>query len=143
LLFALVVGCGHAEPHGRQQVASAEPDDGVRVKGSSVHAHILALIGRGQFAEAQALIAEASAAGLLTRELSTRLTARISLLTMKLGEVPARLQRVANFPSQLKDLTLFEIKQLLERKDFAQATHAQLLLAEKLIEQQNRLLDKL
>ncbi|QRN98191.1 hypothetical protein JRI60_03720 [Archangium violaceum] len=47
-----------------------------------------------------------------------------------------------DFPSQLRDHTLFQIKQMLEHKDFTLATQAQLKLAEKLIEQQDRLMEK-
>ncbi|ATB40943.1 hypothetical protein CYFUS_006405 [Cystobacter fuscus] len=49
---------------------------------------------------------------------------------------------MSDFPSQLRDFTLFEIKQLLESRDFTLATQSQLKLAEKLIEQQERLMGK-
>jgi hypothetical protein len=116
--------------------------DGVRVKGSSAHARILALIARGEFAEAQLLISEASAAGLISKEVATRHLHRISVLTTRLGEIPATLQRAPNFPSQLKDHTLFQIRQMLEAKDFSLATSAQLRMAVKLIEDQKRLMEK-
>lgn len=103
---------------------------------------IWALIAQGQFAEAQVLIAESTAAGLLSQTQATRMLERITLLGTRLGQVPATLQRVKDFPSQLREHTLFQIKQLLERKDFTLATQAQLKLAEKLIEQQERLMEK-
>jgi DNA-binding transcriptional regulator WhiA len=100
------------------------------------------MIAQGQFAEAQALIAESAAAGLITQQVAARMLERITLLNTRLGQVPATLQRVADFPSQLRDFTLFQIKQLLERRDFTLATQSQLKLAEKLIEQQERLMEK-
>ncbi len=151
-------GCGHAEA-----VRRAEPGSGLRVecargdegacgadesteetrsKGGTVSARIWAMIAQGQFAEAQALIAESAAAGLITQQVAARMLERITLLNTRLGQVPATLQRVADFPSQLRDFTLFQIKQLLERRDFTLATQSQLKLAEKLIEQQERLMEK-
>ncbi|KFE69933.1 hypothetical protein [Hyalangium minutum] len=67
---------------------------------------------------------------------------RISVLSTKLGESPARLRRVKDFPSQLKDFTLFEIKTMLDKNDFSLATQAQLQTARKLIEEQSRLMEK-
>ncbi|HYO58224.1 hypothetical protein [Archangium sp.] len=119
-----------------------EAEEGTRSKGGTVSARIWALIAKGQFAEAQALIAESAAAGLIGQEQATRMMERITLLTTRLGDIAARLQRVANFPSQLKNHTLFEIKQMLERRDYSLATHAQLKMAEKLIERPERLMEK-
>lgn len=158
--WALVcaAGCGHgeatqrAEPGSGLRVECARGDEGAcgadesqeetRSKGGTVSARIWALIAKGQFAEAQVLIAESAAAGLIGREQAARMTERITLLSTRLGDVAARLQRVANFPSQLKDHTLFEIKQLLERRDYSLATHAQLKMAEKLIERPEHLMEK-
>ncbi len=158
--WALVcaAGCGHGEAARRGEpgeglsVACARGDEGAcgadeaeertRSKGGSVSARIWALIAQGQFAEAQVLIAESAAAGLISQQQAAKMLERITLLTTKLGQVPATLQRVRDFPSQLRDFTLFQIKQLLERKDFTLATQAQLKLAEKLIEQQERLMEK-
>ncbi|AKJ08289.1 Hypothetical protein AA314_09915 [Archangium gephyra] len=119
-----------------------ESREETRSKGGTVSARIWALIAQGQFAEAQALIAESAAAGLITQQTATRMAERITLLTTRLGQVPATLQRVKDFPSQLRDHSLFQIKQMLEQKDFTLATQAQLKLAEKLIEQQERLMEK-
>jgi hypothetical protein len=116
--------------------------DGVRVKGSSAQARILTLIARGEFAEAQVLISEASAAGLISKEVATRHLHRINVLTTRLGEIPATLQRTPDFPSQLKDHTLFQIRMMLEARDFSLATSAQLRMAVKLIEDQKRLMEK-
>ncbi|HYO71850.1 MAG TPA: hypothetical protein VEU33_37810 [Archangium sp.] len=149
-------GCGHGEAARREgaglRVECARGDEGAcgadgsgeetRSKGGTVSARIWALIAQGQFAEAQVLIAESAAAGLITQQTATRMVERITLLTTRLGQVPATLQRVKDFPSQLRDHSLFQIKQMLESKDFTLATQAQLKLAEKLIEQQERLMEK-
>lgn len=151
-------GCGHGESARREEpgeglrVECARGDEGAcgaeesreetRSKGGTVSARIWALIAQGQFAEAQALIAESAAAGLISQQVATKMVERITLLTTRLGQVPATLQRVKDFPSQLRDHSLFQIKQMLERRDFTLATQAQLKLAEKLIEQQERLMEK-
>ncbi len=119
-----------------------EVDEGTRSKGGTVSARIWALIAQGQFAEAQLLIAESTAAGLLSQQQAARMVERITLLNTRLGQVPASLQRVRDFPSQLREHTLFQIKQLLEQRNYTLATQAQLKLAEKLIEQQDRLMEK-
>lgn len=151
-------GCGHGEAARRGEsgeglsVACARGDEGAcgaeeleegtRSKGGTVSARIWALIAQGQFAEAQALIAESAAAGLISQQVATKMLERITLLSTRLGDISARLQRVANFPSQLKNHTLFEIKQLLERRDYSLATQAQLKMAEKLIERPDHLMEK-
>lgn len=112
------------------------------VGGSTVSLRIWALIAQGEFAEAQFLIAESVGAGLLSQAQATRMLERITLLNTRLGQVPASLQRVKDFPSQLREHTLFQIKQLLEKRDFTLATQSQLKLSEKLIEQQDRLMEK-
>jgi hypothetical protein len=61
---------------------------------------------------------------------------------MRLGQIPASLQRAPDFPSQLKDYTLFQIKQMLDTHDFGIATEAQLRLAKKLLENTDRLMQK-
>ncbi len=115
----------------------------MRIKGNSVVARIHALIAQGQFAEAEALIAESSAAGLLSQPQATRLLERIAQLNTRLGEIPARLQRAKDFPSQLKDYTLYQIEKMMDDGDFSLATKAQLKEAAKLIKEQTRLMDKL
>ena len=144
------MGCGHGEAglrvgcaRGDEGACGAEEvEEGTRGKGGTVSARIWALIAQGQFAEAQVLIAESAAAGLLSQTQATRMVERITLLGTRLGQVPATLQRAKDFPSQLREFTLFQIKQMLERRDFTLATQAQLKLAEKLIEQQERLMEK-
>jgi hypothetical protein len=101
------------------------------------------LIKNGQFAEAQVLIQESVKGGLMPHATATAMLARIQLLNTKLGEIPARLQRVANFPAVLKDHTLHEILILLEQRDYSVATQAQLMTAKKLIEQSPRLMEKI
>ncbi|WP_257451147.1 hypothetical protein [Archangium lipolyticum] len=125
------------------QVERDQPDDGVRVKGSTVVTRIHALIAQGKFAEAEALIAESSAAGLLSKSQAARLLERIAQLNTKLGDIPARLHRAKGFPSQLKDYTLYQIEKMLDGGDFSLATKAQLKEAAKLIKEQTRLMDKL
>lgn len=146
MLFA--GACGHGssgvrEESGVPRVEHAEPDDGVRVKGSTVVTRIQVLIGQGRFAEAEALIAESSASGLLSKPQATRLLERIAQLNTKLGDIPARLQRAKDFPSQLKDYTLYQIEKMLDDGDFSLATQAQLKEAAKLIKEQARLMEKL
>jgi hypothetical protein len=67
---------------------------------------------------------------------------KIAVLNTKLGEIPARLQRAPDFPSQLKDFTCFQIEGMLKSADYSLATQAQLRMAIKLIEQQPRLMEK-
>jgi hypothetical protein len=109
---------------------------------NSAAARIQALIAQGQFAEAEALIAEASAGGLISREHAARLLNDIVRLNMRLGQIPATLQRAKDFPSQLREYTLHEIEQMLNQKDFSLATQAQLRMAKKLILEAPRLMEK-
>ncbi len=121
-----------------------EPEDGIRIKGgNSVSARIWVLIENGQFAEAQALLAEAQASGLVAAPLATRMLDRITLLNTRVGQLPATLQRARDFPSQLKDYTLLEVRQMLEREDFSLATKAQLNSVVKLLQNPKRLMQKL
>ncbi len=138
VLAFLSGACGHGSSGVRE-----EPEEGVRAKGSTVVTRIQALIGQGQFVEAEALIAESSAASLLSKPQATRLLESIARLNTRLGEVPARLQRAKDFPSQLKDYTLYQIQKMLDDGDFSLATQAQLKKAVKLISEQPRLMDKL
>lgn len=138
MLAFLSGACGHGSSGVR-----GEPEEGVRVKGSTVVARIQALIGQGRFVEAEALIAESSAASLLSKPQATQLLESIAKLNTRLGEIPARLQRAKNFPSQLKDYTLYQIQKMLDDGDFSLATKAQLKEAAKLIKEQPRLMDKL
>lgn len=152
LLFLFYTGCGHQASHrsGSGSALGAEPcEEYVLVEGeednilcNSASARIWALIGKGQFTEAQVLIAESQAAGLLTAQQAAQMLDRITLLNTRLGQIPASLQRVANFPSQLKDYTLFQIQSMLSCKDFSLATQPQLKLAIKLLKESERLMQK-
>jgi hypothetical protein len=100
------------------------------------------LTGQGQFAEAEALIAEGTVAGLLSKPQATRMLEEIAKLTTRLGQLPGRLHRATDFPSQLKDYTLYQIERMLKTSDFSLATKAQLQMAQKLIRQETRLMQK-
>ncbi|QRK06528.1 hypothetical protein JQX13_41610 [Archangium violaceum] len=119
-----------------------EPEEGVRTKGNTVATRIHALIAQGRFAEAEALIAEASAGGLLSQPHATRLLNDIARLNTRLGDIPASLQRAKDFPSQLREYTLYQIEKMLSGKDFSIATQAQLKMAKKLILEAPRLMEK-
>lgn len=147
-------GCSHGDAAAIREEPSAqaaaissfddeEPEEGVRFKGGTLSSRIWVLIGQGQFAEAEALIAEGTASGLISQPVAARMLDRIALLNTKLGQIPASLQRAPNFPSQLKDYTLFEIKQMLEQKDFSLATRAQLDMVKKLLQDPDRLMEKM
>ncbi|HYO56806.1 hypothetical protein [Archangium sp.] len=85
----LAGGCNHGGSAVRQEPGTewaadtayaSEPDEGVRIKGcNSASARIWVLINNGQFAEAQALIAEAKASGLIAAPLATRMLDRITV----------------------------------------------------------------
>lgn len=150
----LASGCGAGpravrEEAGTPWAADAayadEPEECVRITtcGNSVSVRIWALINNGQFAEAQALIAEAKASGLVAAPLAKRMLDRITLLNMRLGEIHATLQRAPDFPTQLRDYTLFEIIKMQQRNDFSLATKLQLNMVKKLLEQPERLMGKL
>ena len=157
-LFCVLVllgiwGCSHGdgavireESATRQGVGYGSFDEelnqGVRVKGTTLSTRIWALIGQGHFAEAEALIAEGTVAGLLSKPQATRMLEEIAKLTTRLGQLPGRLHRAPDFPSQLKDYTLYQIERMLKTSDFSLATKAQLQMAQKLIRQETRLMQK-
>ncbi len=141
VLTHLVGGCAGGVAQSRNE-RGAQVDDGGG-GGDSVSPRILALIARGQFTEAQVLIQESVKGGLMSQAAATSLLARIQLLNTKLGEIPTRLQRGANFPAVLKDYTLYQIRTMLERKDFSIASVSQLRTAKKLFEEQERLMEKI
>ncbi|HYO52556.1 hypothetical protein [Archangium sp.] len=107
-----------------------------------MHIRGLLLVSSILFGMGCSLIAEGTASGLLSQPQAVRLLERIAQLNTKLGELPARLQRAPDFPSQLKDYTLFQIKRMLDGGDFSLATEAQLRMAKKLLENPERLMDK-
>lgn len=141
LILLMTGACTHVSSNVREQRVVLRATAG-RSGCNSAAARIQALMAQGQFAEARALIAEASAGGLLSQPQAARLLNDIARLSTKLGDVHARLQRVKDFPSQLKDYTLYEIEQMLKQKDFSIATTDQLKLAKKLILESPRLMEK-
>ena len=148
LLVILATGCSHGsksiQAWDSRITYTDDFDEGVRTKGgNTASTRIWVLINNGQFAEAEALIAEAKAAGLVAAPEAARMLDRIALLNMRLGQLPATLQRARDFPSRLRDYNLFEIKQMLEKKDFSQATESQLKMAIKLLQNSDRLMEKL
>ena len=146
-----VGGCAHSteptgDPFGSRRVERLPydaPADGVRTGCSTVGARINVLIAKGQFAEAEALIAEATAGGLISQPQAAEKLQKIAQLSTRVGQLSASLQRAKDFPSQLKDYTLFEIKQMLQNKDFSLATEAQLKMVKKLLEDPERVLEKM
>jgi hypothetical protein len=150
VLMLFINGCGHAAGSTRdasvsqwvERLSFNEPGDGIRDKCSTVSARIHALIANGQFAEAEALIAEASAGGLISQSHVAEKLRQIAQLSTRVGQLPASLQRAKDFPSQLKDHTLFEIKRMLQRKDFRLATESQLKMVKKLLEDPERVMEK-
>lgn len=143
LLILLLASGLHGCSHGTSaSLPDAEQDAGIRTKGGSASARIWALIAKGQFAEAEALIAEGTRSGLIATATAQKMLEKIAVLNTKLGEIPARLQRAPDFPSQLKDFTCFQIEGMLKTADYSLATQAQLRMAVKLIEQQSRLMEK-
>ncbi|WP_225414594.1 hypothetical protein [Stigmatella hybrida] len=132
-------GCSHGGSSGRPD---ADQQEGIRAKGGSANVRIWALIAKGQFAEAQALLAEGTRSGLIAPAAAQKMLEKIAVLNTKLGEIPARLQRAPDFPSQLKDFTCFQIESMLKAADYSLATQPQLRMAVKLIEQQSRLMEK-
>jgi hypothetical protein len=153
LVLLTTWGCGHGdatvtrEESGARQVAGEVPfngelEEGARAECSTLSTRIWVLIGQGQFAEAEALIAEGTVAGLLSKPQATRMLEEVAKLTMRLGQLPGRLHRAPDFPSQLKDFTLYQIERMLKTNDFSLATKAQLQMAQKLIRQEARLMQK-
>ena len=110
---------------------------------NSAEARITHLLSEGQFAEAEALVAESRAAGLLEQSAAVSLRKSIAEQSMKLGDIPARLQRVASFPANLREHSRFEIQRMLDLKNFSVATKKELQTALKLLKEQTRLMEKI
>ncbi|MDY7229950.1 hypothetical protein [Hyalangium rubrum] len=114
---------------------------------NSAEARITHLISEGQFAEAEALVADSAASGLVEQATATAFRRQIADLSMKLGEIPARLQRVPSFPSRLKDFTRHDLQKMYDAGDFSIATKKELQTALKLLKDvakdNSRLLQKL
>lgn len=137
LLLGALTSCAH--PH--------EERGGAGFGRNTAEARINHLIAEGQFAEAEALIAESASAGLVEQSVAVSLRRQIADLSMKLGEIPARLQRVPNFPAKLKDFTRFHIQKMYDSADFGIASKKELQTALKLLrdaaKDNSRLLQKL
>lgn len=137
LLLGALTSCAH--PH--------EEGGGAGFGRNTAEARINHLIAEGQFAEAEALIAESASAGLVEQSVAVSLRRQIADLSMKLGEIPARLQRVPNFPAKLKDFTRFHIQKMYDSADFGIASKKELQTALKLLrdaaKDNSRLLQKL
>ncbi|MCE9669164.1 hypothetical protein LY474_15230 [Myxococcus stipitatus] len=105
------------------------------------------LIGEGQFAEAEVLIQESATAGLIEQSAATTFRRTIADLSMKLGDIPARLQRVPSFPARLKDFTRYQLQKMYDSADFSVGTKKELQVALKLLKDvakdNSRLLQKL
>lgn len=138
VVVTLLSGC--ATP--RAGLLQQEVGSGGGFGRSSAEARITHLISEGQFAEAEALISESSASGILEESTATALRKAIAEQSMKLGDIPATLQRVAGFPARLRDYTRFQLQRMLEQKDFSLATKKELQLALKLLKEQKRLMEK-
>jgi hypothetical protein len=100
------------------------------------------LISEGQFTQAEALISESASSGLLEHSAAAALRRAIAEQSMKLGELPASLQRVGSFPARLRDFSRFQLQRMLERKDFSIATKKELQTALKLLKEHKRLMEK-
>jgi hypothetical protein len=80
------------------------------------------LISEGQFVEAEALLNSSASSGLIEQSAATALRRAIAEQSMRLGDLPASLQRVGSFPARLKDFNRHQIQRMLDRKDFSIAT---------------------
>jgi len=77
LLLLLAAGCGHTSTTTRGGAPECEEDTGVRTRcGDSATLRIQLLITRGELAEAEALLVQALAAGLVTQAAAERLRER-------------------------------------------------------------------
>lgn len=129
--------------------ACAHVDDGggAGFGRNSAEARITHLISEGQFAEAEALVSESVSSSLIEQSAAVAFRRQIANLSMKLGEIPPRLQRVTGFPARLKDFTRHEIQKMYDAGDFSLATKKELQTALKLLKDvakdNSRLLQKL
>jgi hypothetical protein len=137
LLGSVLISCAHSHDEG----------GGAGFGRSSAEARINHLIAEGQFAEAEALIAESASSSVIEQSTATALRRQIADLSMKLGEIPARLQRVPNFPAKLRDFTRFQLQKMYDAQDFSIASKKELQTALKLLKDvakdSSRLLQKI
>lgn len=139
LCTAILLG-GCASP--RAGHVPEESGSGAGFGRNSAEARITHLISEGRFAEAEALISESKAAGLLEEAAAVTLRKAITQQTLKLGDIHATLQHVAGFPARLRDYTRFQIQRMLDQRDFSIATKKELQTALKLLKEQKRLMEK-
>ncbi|MCP3100966.1 hypothetical protein LZ198_19005 [Myxococcus sp. K15C18031901] len=136
VLGALLVSCAHPDSGG-----------GGGFGRNSAEARIVHLIGEGQFAEAEVLIQESATSGLIEHSAAASFRRTIADLSMKLGDIPARLQRVPSFPARLKDFTRHQLQKMYDAADFSVGTKKELQVALKLLKDvakdNSRLLQKL
>ncbi|AGC42021.1 hypothetical protein MYSTI_00671 [Myxococcus stipitatus DSM 14675] len=141
VLALFMLGCGLVS------CAHASEGSGGGFGRNSAEARITHLISDGQFAEAEALVAESASSGLIEQSAAATFRRHIADLSMKLGEIPARLQRVSGFPSRLKDFTRHELQRMYDAENFTLGTKKELQTALKLLKDvakdQSRLLQKL
>ncbi|HYO54659.1 hypothetical protein [Archangium sp.] len=137
LLGGALTSCAHSHEEG----------GGAGFGRNTAEARITHLISEGQFAEAEALITESASSGLVEQSTAIALRRHVADLSMKLGEIPARLQRAPNFPAKLKDFTRFHIQKMYDSQDFSIASKKELQTALKLLKDvakdSSRLLQKL
>ncbi|NTX35158.1 hypothetical protein HUA78_11950 [Myxococcus sp. CA033] len=140
-LALVLIGCGLLS------CAHVDEGSGGGFGRNSAEARITHLISDGQFAQAEALVAESTSSGLIEQAAATAFRRQIADLSMKLGEIPARLQRVPSFPSRLKDFTRHELQKMYDAENFSIGTKKELQTALKLLKDvakdNSRLLQKL
>jgi hypothetical protein len=90
---------------------------------------------------------ESASSGLVEKSTTVALRKQIADLSMKLGEIHARLQRAPNFPAKLKEFTRFQIQKMHDSKNFSIASKKEFQTALKLLKEaaneNSRLLQKL
>ncbi|QRN97437.1 hypothetical protein JRI60_52350 [Archangium violaceum] len=137
LLVGALPSCAHPRDTG----------GGADLGRNTAEARINHLISEGQFAEAEALISESASSSLIEQATAVALRRQIADLSMKLGEIPARLQRVPSFPAKHKDFTRFQIQKMYDGNDFSIASKKELQTALKLLKDvakdSSRLLQKI
>jgi hypothetical protein len=137
LLAGVLSSCAHALDEG----------GGAGLGRNTAEARITHLISEGEFVEAEALISESASSSLIEQSTAAALRRQIADLSMKLGEIPARLQRVSDFPAKLKDFTRFQLQKMYDGNDFSIASKKELQMALKLLKDvakdNSRLLQKL
>ncbi|HZH77161.1 MAG TPA: hypothetical protein VEY88_14115 [Archangium sp.] len=137
LLMGTLSSCAHALDQG----------GGGGFGRNTSEARITHLISEGRFVEAEALISESASSSLIEQSTTAALRKQIADLSMTLGEIPARLQRVSGFPAKLKDYTRFQIQKMYDSRDFSIASKKEFQTALKLLKdaanENSRLLQKL